>query len=248
MRFARSRWEKEVAVVGLRWSARAVVFLVVCLVVVACQPAKVESTTPANAKLTVMVSDFGSERMDAALAGSLDGGQNYARLVHGFLIAASDKSEMAPGIASKWSLSADGLTWTFTIRKGVKFHDGSDLSPDDVLWSLQHEIGPEAVAWNASSNQLTTVSKNVAKIELFWTDKVSVTSKTPELGLSTFLSEASTVWVPMLPKRATLHDTAQEAAYDQSPIGAGPMKIVGHKNGVSISFENFADYYYQPKN
>src|SRR5260221_4489869 len=158
MRFARSRWEKEVAVVGLRWSARAVVFLVVCLVVVACQPAKVESTTPANAKLTVMVSDFGSERMDAALAGSLDGGQSYARLVHGFLTAASDKSEMAPGIASKWSLSADGLTWTFTIRKGVKFHDGTDLTLEDVSWSLLHTIGPEASAWNVGTSQLANVS------------------------------------------------------------------------------------------
>lgn len=52
--------------------------------------------------------------------------------------------ELIPGIATKWGLSSDSLTWTFTIRDGVKFHDGSALTPDDVLWTFQHYIGPQA--------------------------------------------------------------------------------------------------------
>jgi peptide/nickel transport system substrate-binding protein len=238
------------------WQRQAAVFITLAAVLLtACQTATPASPSAAATgtaaplgKLTVMVPDFGSERMDGALAGSLDGGQNYSRLIHAFLISHNAKRELVPGIASAWTQSADALTWTFTIRSGVKFHDGSDLTAADVAWSLQHAIGPEAIAWNSATNQLANVSRNAVKIEVVGTEKVAFTSKNPEPGLTNIISEASTLWVPIMPKRATLHDTAEEAAYDKNPIGAGPMKLVAHQNGVSMTFERFNDYYYQPKN
>src|SRR5258707_12251231 len=106
---------------------------------------------------------------------------------------------MAPGSASKWGLSADGLTWTFTIRKRVKCHDGNDLTLEDVSWSLLHTIGPEASAWNVGTSQLANVSRNMAKIQTIEPDQIALTSKTPEPGLANLLSEASTLWVPIMP-------------------------------------------------
>jgi peptide/nickel transport system substrate-binding protein len=49
-------------------------------------------------------------------------------------------SEFVPLLASKWDISADGKTYTFTIRKGIKFHDGQDLTPSDVAYSLQRGL------------------------------------------------------------------------------------------------------------
>jgi peptide/nickel transport system substrate-binding protein len=208
-------------------------------------PPKVDTST---ATLTVMVGDFGTERKDGGVGGSMDGSQNYARLLHGFLVAVDANSRLVPGIASKWDVTPDGLTWTFTIRKGVKFHDGSDLTREDVQWSLLHIIGPEAFAWNSGASQFANTSQKVAKVELVGSDQVSVTTKTPVLDLVNLVSEASTLWAPIMPKRNQVHDVAAEAAYDVTPIGAGPMKLIDHVAGISMTFERFDDYYYQPKN
>jgi len=208
-------------------------------------PSRVDAAT---ATLTVMVGDLGTERIDGGVAGSMDGSQSYARLIHGFLVASDANSHLVPGIASKWDLSPDGLTWTFTIRKGVKFHDGSDLTRDDVQWSLLHIIGPEAFAWNSGASQFANTSQKVASVDQVGSDQVAVTTKTPVLDLVNLLSEASTLWAPIMPKRAQVHDVAAEAAYDTTPIGAGPMKLVDHAAGTSMTFERFDDFYYQPRN
>jgi ABC-type transport system substrate-binding protein len=93
--------------------------------------------------LTIMMGDFDNERFDVAFTGGSTG-SSYGRLLHGYLISDNAQKEMVPGIASDWEISPDGLTTTFTIREGVKWHDGSDLTVDDVLWTLRHQMGPEA--------------------------------------------------------------------------------------------------------
>src|ERR671918_2467771 len=100
--------------------------------------------------LTWMVAGWGAERFDSVLAGT--GGVNQdVRLLHGFLIAANEKGEMIPGIVTDWSISEDGLTWTVAVREGVKFHDGSPLTAEDVLWTWKHEFGPESITYSKST-------------------------------------------------------------------------------------------------
>lgn len=234
----------------------AVVLLVLwTLLLAACTtPPQASDGSPAPAgqsvsgDLKVMVPDLGSERMDPTLAGTRDGGHFYGRLLHGFLVARADTGALVPGIASAWSTSADGLTLTFTIRKGVKFHDGAEVTPEDVKWSLEHAIGPKAVEW-ATANQVRNAAKNVTKIEIAPPDKVTLTTKAPDPGLIYLISESSTLWIgAVLPRRASLHDEKEEESYDRAPIGAGPMKFVAHSAGTSMKFERFDDYYYQPQN
>jgi peptide/nickel transport system substrate-binding protein len=103
-------------------------------------PAEVEVNP---GKLTIMVGSFGTERFESAFT-SGTGGNSYLRILHGWLISDNEKRQMVPGIASDWNLSADGLTWIFTIREGVKFHNGSEVTAEDVQWTLQHMLGPQA--------------------------------------------------------------------------------------------------------
>ena len=198
-------------------------------------------------KVTIMMGDFGNERFDNTFAVGGVGVNIYGRIMGGYLIPTNERTEMMPGIASAWELSDDGLTWTFTIREGVKFHDGSDLTLEDVLWSMQHYFGPQAVEYSISSHS-TIISRVMEKIELSGSDKVSLITKEPVTYFPVVVSEAGSTSFHIMPKRAKLHDTEEEVAYDNNPIGAGIMRLVKHVPASSMSFERFDDFYYQPAN
>ena len=197
-------------------------------------------------ELKIMVGDFASERFDVAYSLGLAGDLNYGRFLHGFLISDNTEREMVPGIASAWSLSDDGLTWTFTIREGVMWHDGTELIPEDVLWTFQHLFGPEAKDKVISptgvrlSREGTTAAVNGRDVTL--------TTNVPTTYIGSTLSESGTGWYHVMPAREALHDDALEVAYDQNPIGAGPLKLAKHVRASSMTFDRFDDYYYQPGN
>jgi peptide/nickel transport system substrate-binding protein len=197
-------------------------------------------------ELKIMVGDFASERFDVAYSLGLAGDLNYGRLLHGFLISDNAEREMVPGIASAWNLSDDGLTWTFTIREGVTWHDGTELTPEDVLWTFQHLFGPEAKDKVISptgvrlSREGTTAAVNGRDVTL--------TTNIPTTYIGSTLSESGTGWYHVMPAREALHDNALEVAYDENPIGAGPLKLAKHVRASSMTFDRFDDYYYQPEN
>jgi peptide/nickel transport system substrate-binding protein len=193
-----------------------------------------------------MVGDFASERFSVGFSLGLAGDLNYGRILHGFLISDNEEREMVPGIASDWALSPDGLTWTFTIREGVKWHDGSELTPEDVHWTFQHLFGPEAVEHLIAPTAIR-LSREADRIELNGRD-VSLTTTIPATYVGNTLSESGTGWYHVMPARDELYNEDVEVAYDQNPIGAGPMSFVEHVRASSMTFERFDDYYYQPEN
>jgi peptide/nickel transport system substrate-binding protein len=87
------------------------------------------------------------------------------------------------------------------------------------------------------------------KAELTGPDKVSITHKVKNPALITAdLAEAGPSHYAILPKRATLHDVALEAAFDKNPIGTGPLKLTRRVPASVMEFERFDDFYHQPKN
>ncbi|HZA23798.1 MAG TPA: ABC transporter substrate-binding protein, partial [Dehalococcoidia bacterium] len=211
----------------------------------AARPAEVEVNP---GQLTWMVAGWGAERFDSVLAGT--GGINqFVRLMHGFLIAANEKGEMIPGIVTDWSISEDGLTWTVTVREGVKFHDGSPLTAEDVLWTWKHEFSPESASYSKSTTGLSQ-AEVTKRIEQTGPDQVSVVMTQIDTSFPVgMLAEAGPNAIGhILPKRATLHNEAEEMAYDQNPIGAGPLKLTRHVPAEVMEFERFDDFYFQRKN
>ena len=197
-------------------------------------------------KLTWMIASFGNERFEYLV--SRGTGHDMARILHGFMISSDiieGNREFAPGILTDWVVSEDGLNWMLTVREGVKFHDGTDLTAEDVTWSLQHNIGPQAVEYGGTQS----LAFNMDRIEQTGPNKVSVTTKVVHLDLAERISDASGVWFgAVFPKRTALHDDELEKAYDRNPIGAGAMKFVKHVPVELMSFERFDDYYHQPEN
>src|SRR5580765_1586284 len=78
-----------------------------------------------------------------------------ARQVFDTLVAWREGStEIEPALATRWNVSRDGLVWSFSLREGVKFHDGSPLTAAEVAASFERQLRPEAQGTNRTS--LTT--------------------------------------------------------------------------------------------
>ncbi len=210
--------------------------------------AEPESTEVHPGKLNIMVGDLASERFDIAYVGGSPGGANYGRILHAMLISMTPQTEMIPGIAEDWDLSADGLTTTFTIREGAKFHDGSEIRPEDVLWTLRNSFGPQAHEHHTADSTAAAISRLTESIELSAPNQVSVTTQRPFVALAGNVSEIGDKWYGMMPEREGLYDEAAAEAYDLNPIAAGPMMLTEHVRASVMSFERFDDFYYQPAN
>ena len=69
--------------------------------------------------------------------------------VYDRLLGVDSNFELKPELAESWETSEDGKTWTFHLRKGVKFHDGSDFGADDVVYTFQRILDPELASGGA---------------------------------------------------------------------------------------------------
>ena len=106
--------------------------------------AAAEQTSTGEKILSVQVGPD-PETIDPALNSAVDGGN---MLLHSFecLLAVDEEGKLIPGQAESWETSEDGLTWTFTLRDGLKWSDGSDLTANDFVYSWKRVCDPMVAA------------------------------------------------------------------------------------------------------
>ena len=85
------------------------------------------------------------ETLDPALNSAVDGGNTVITVFETLLII-NENNEAVPGQAESWTTSEDGLTWTFTMRDGLKWSDGSELNAKDFEYSFKRMANPDTAA------------------------------------------------------------------------------------------------------
>ncbi len=103
------------------------------------------STTSTEGKQLAVQVGPNPETIDPALNSAVDGGNMILHSFEGLLIIGEDNS-IQPGQAKTWEVSEDGLTWTFHLRDGLKWSDGSDLTANDFVYSWKRVADPEVAA------------------------------------------------------------------------------------------------------
>lgn len=103
-----------------------------------------EGATTGEKQLAVQIGP-NPETLDPALNSAVDGGN---MLLHSFecLLTIDQDGQIAPGQAESWETSEDGLTWTFHLRDGLKWSDGSDLTANDFVYSWKRVCDPTVAA------------------------------------------------------------------------------------------------------
>jgi peptide/nickel transport system substrate-binding protein len=138
--------------------------------------------------------------------------------------------EIKPSLATDWKFAEDN-SLDLTIRQGVKFHDGSTLSADDVVYTLNMAANPD--------NKLATPSN------YSWIDKAE---KTGDFAVRIKMKRPTPAALEYLAMVTPIHPKAYREkvgpdGFAANPVGAGPYKIVKNVQGQEIVFERFEDYW-----
>ncbi|MFC2015461.1 ABC transporter substrate-binding protein, partial [Chloroflexota bacterium] len=140
-------------------------------------------------------------------------------------------SGLEPALAESWEVSDDGLIYTFSLRPGVQFHDGSPIKASDVVWSLERAGDPDAGIWSWTL-------ENVAAVEAVDDATVAITLEAPA---ATFLSMLSMFNASVLPQAVVEEQGADE--FFKLPIGTGPFQLAEFVVGERLVFEKNTNYW-----
>lgn len=151
------------------------------------------------------------------------------------LVMYDQKGDIHPWLAESWTPNAESSEWTFKIRQGVKFHDGKELTADDVVWSAKHIIDPANGA--AGQGQL---SSNVSEVVALDKYTVKFTAPGPRGLFPEILADTSTLHVA--PKGSMAHGQ-QEMQGGAPPPGTGPFKFKAWTPGQEFHVVRNDDYW-----
>lgn len=153
----------------------------------------------------------------------------YANVFEG-LTAIGRSGEVEPALAESWEISDDGKTYTFKLREGVKFHDGSDFNADDVKFSLDRARAPD------STNAQKVLFEAIANVEAVDPATVRVTLSAPTGAFLYNMGWGDAVIV------------ASETADDnkENPVGTGPFTFDNWAKGSSVTIVKNPNYWGDP--
>jgi peptide/nickel transport system substrate-binding protein len=128
---------------------------------------------------------------------------------------------VTPSVATKWDLSADGLTWTFTLRDDVKFWNGDPLTAEDVAFTLNSAMQRNWPARSFFANVTEAIARNATTVDV----KTRVVDVTVPNG-------APMLWI--VPKK--YYESVGIDGFKTKPMGSGPYDLVDFVSGQKIVY------------
>ena len=144
------------------------------------------------------------------------------------LVKPNSDGEMIPAVAEKYTLSEDGTTYTFTLREGVKFHNGQTVTAEDVVYSINRC----AAVPEGQEKPLVAAFSAVKSVEALDEKTVAVTIAQRDLEFISYMTAA------IIPADYENQDTA--------PVGTGPFRFVSRTPQQDFVMERFEDYWGAP--
>ena len=151
--------------------------------------------------------------------------------LHDALVKPMPDNPMSPSLATRWSESADGLTYDFELRQGVKFHNGDPFTAEDVKYSFERYKGAGTADLKNKVKAIEIVNPHHIRFVLYepWPDFLTFYA-TPATGAG---------WI--VPKNYT--EKIGNDTFKNNPVGVGPYRFVSYQPGIELVLEAYTDYW-----
>jgi peptide/nickel transport system substrate-binding protein len=154
--------------------------------------------------------------------------------LHDALVKPMPDGQMAPCLATQWRESADGLTYDFELRQGVKFHNGDPFTAEDVQFTFERYKGAGA----------TELKKQVKALEIVNPHHIRFVLHAPWPDFLTFYATPATGAGWIVPKKYT--EQIGSDKFKEAPVGLGPYRFVSYKPGLELVLEAYTEYWRKP--
>src|SRR5437870_5725576 len=151
--------------------------------------------------------------------------------IHDALVKPMPAGPNTPSLAESWSVSKDGLTYEFVLRKLATFHNGDPVTADDVKFSFDRYRGAAAKLLKDRVRQLEIVDPVRVRFHL----------KEPWPDFMTFYGTSATGAAWIVPKKYV--ERVGDDGFAKAPVGAGPYRVVSFTPGVELIMEAFEGYW-----
>jgi peptide/nickel transport system substrate-binding protein len=147
------------------------------------------------------------------------------------LVDLDEKNMPMPGLASKWSASSDGLVYTFHLRQGVKFHNGREMTADDVVYTYNRLMDPK------TKYPFSPQVQNIKEVKALDKYTAQITLKAPSITLMVYMSNPYGTHA-IVPRE----EVEKQGGTLTRPVGTGPYKFVEYVPDKHVIIERNKDY------
>ena len=189
------------------------------------QPAAAESTAAATAVAAASPTSAPSQPADVERTLVLASGRNLGPgnphdystsmvvldLLYEPLVRYGSNGDIQPSLAESWDISGDGLTWTFNLRQGVTFHDGTPFNAETVKWNMERWVGSDRHNWLPTTTRISNIE--------------TPDQSTVVLTLSGPYYPAIQDLMLVRPVRFLSPSGVDNAGEFANPVGTGPWKV-----------------------
>ncbi len=215
----------------------ALVFaLCAALVLAGCKKEDTTTTTGSTTSDTFTYAQGADPRgLDPALVDDGESSKVISNIYEGLLKYAADSTKVEPSLAESWEISPDGLSYTFKLRQGVKFQDGTDFNADAVKFNIDRQIPPKVTADMSYGPFVYGQVKDVVVV-----DPNTVTINLTQKNTAFLANLAMSLAAPIVSPKAL---TDGNNSVMENPVGTGPYKFVKWNKGESVVLVRNDEYW-----
>ena len=199
------------------------------------ETAAASAAPAANAKPFIFAQGADPRGLDPAYVDDGESAKVMCNVYEGLLQYKGETTELEPCLAESWEVSADGLEYTFHLKKDVKFHDGTPFNAEAVKYNIDRQLPPKRTD---DMPYASFTFGPVKQVDVVDDSTVKITLTAP---YTPFLANlAMTLAAPMV------SPTACEKAGGnlmENPVGTGPFKFVKWDKGQSLTLERNEEYW-----